>query len=93
MSADKSKSADTMPPLPEPEGQTDQERGYFMRQYTADQMRAFRAEGIAAAVQAERMAVDAAYEALQLSGEVTHYIGKARRILAAAIRARKDTHV
>ena len=32
---------DNLPPLPEPEGQIDNERGYSLRQYTAAQMKAY----------------------------------------------------
>lgn len=37
---------------------------------------------------AAKLVIDAAYEALELSGEDGHYVGKAKRILTAAIKAR-----
>jgi hypothetical protein len=39
----------TLPPLPEPTGQTDNERGYGLRHYTADQMRDYARECLRAA--------------------------------------------
>jgi hypothetical protein len=49
-----------MIPLPEPAGQTDRERGYPMRQYTAQQMREYAEQCVADATGLSVTHVDAA---------------------------------